>query len=110
MGAESSGTVILQSKDFKDPPVIDPKFLSHPFDRRVVIETIRDALDFLDQPFLVQNRERLAEGPKGLSDDEILVSSSEVVSSLTVSRSRIRLTNPMNARTSRKRLGSVCGT
>ena len=74
MGAETSGTVTLQSTNPKDPPLIDPKFLSHPFDRRVAIESIRDALDFLDQPFLLQDRERLAFGPKGLSDDEILVS------------------------------------
>lgn len=75
MGAESSGTVTLQSTDPKDPPIIDPQFLSHPFDRRVAIECVRDALDFLDQPFLAQDRERLVHGPKGLSDDEILVSS-----------------------------------
>ena len=74
MGAQSSGTVTLQSKDPKDLALIDPKFLSHPFDRRVAIESIRDTIEFLDQPFLAQNRERLAEGPKGLSDDEILVS------------------------------------
>ena len=75
MGAQSSGTVTLRSKDPKDPPLVDPRFLSHPFDRRVAIECVRDALDFLDQPFLAQNRERLAKGPKGLSDDEILVRS-----------------------------------
>ena len=63
MGAESSGTVTLQSTDPKDPPLIDPNFLSHPFDRRVVIECLRDALDFLDQPFLAKDRERLAFGP-----------------------------------------------
>ena len=73
MGAQSSGTVTLRSKDPKDPPLIDPKFLSHPFDRHVAIECLRDTLDFLDQPFLADNRERLATGPKGLSDEEILV-------------------------------------
>lgn len=73
MGAQSSGTVTLRSKDPKDPPLIDPKFLSHPFDRHVAIECIRDALDFLNQPFLAENTERLATGPKGLGDEEILV-------------------------------------
>ena len=49
MGAQSSGTISLHSTDPSEPPIIDPKFLSHRFDRRVAIECTRDALDFLDQ-------------------------------------------------------------
>lgn len=74
MGFLSSGTVSLRSNHPNDDPVIDPRFLSHPFDRRLVVECMRDALDFLDQPFLAKDRERLVDGPGGMGDEAILVS------------------------------------
>ena len=73
MGAQSSGNVKLCSTDPREPPLVDPNFLSHPFDRRVAIECMRDALDFLDQPCLAQSCERIAVGPQGRSDEEIMV-------------------------------------
>ena len=74
MGFQSSGTVSLQSNIAQDKPLIDPKFLSHPFDRRLVIECMREAFKFLDQASLSKDRLRLVNEPKGLSDEEILVS------------------------------------
>lgn len=73
MGGQAAGEVKLRSKDPKDPPLINPNFLSHPYDRRVAIEAIRGALDFLDLPGLAKDRVRLATGPTGRSDEEILV-------------------------------------
>ena len=74
MNPQSSGEVILHSADPKDPPIVDPKFLSHPFDRRVAVESLRNALDFLDVPYLAEHRERIASGPVDRSEEEILVS------------------------------------
>ena len=73
MNLRSSGTVTLHSPNPSEPALLDPKFLSHPFDRRIAIEAVREGLDFLDQPVLANDRERIAAGPRGTSDEEILV-------------------------------------
>ena len=73
MGSQAAGEVKLRSGNPKDPPLLDPKFLSHPFDRRVAIEGVREALEFLDLPELAKDQVRLASGPTGRSDEEILV-------------------------------------
>ena len=75
MGGQASGEVKLRSRDPKDPPLVDPKFLSHPYDRRVAVESVREALEFLDLPGLAKDQVRLAAGPTGRGDEEILVNS-----------------------------------
>lgn len=75
MGGQAAGEVKLRSGDPKDPPLVDPKFLSQPFDRCVAIESMREALEFLDLPGLAEDQIRLATGPTGRSDKEILVNS-----------------------------------
>ena len=67
------GSVTLKSADPKDPPVIDPRFLAEPFDRRVAIEAVRETLKFLDTPQLAKDQVRLAAGPENQSDEAILV-------------------------------------
>lgn len=47
---QSHGTVTLASSNPLDHPVIDPNFLSHPFDRRVMIDGIRQTLRLLQAP------------------------------------------------------------
>lgn len=70
---ETGGEMTLQSSNPTDPPLINPKFLSHPFDRYLAIQSVRETLDFLQTPLLAREQERLAAGPKGREDDEILV-------------------------------------
>ena len=48
MNPLSVGSVTLRSANPADPPLIDPKAFDHPFDRRVAIESMREALTFLD--------------------------------------------------------------
>ena len=75
----------LSSPDPKDPPVIDPKFLAEPFDRRVAIEAVRETLALLDSPEVAKHQVRLAVGPKDRSDEGILVRCySSIQSSLTI--------------------------
>ncbi|KAK6087260.1 putative aldehyde dehydrogenase [Seiridium cupressi] len=50
MNPQSRGTVTLRSKNPKDAPVIDPKFLTHPFDRRTAVESFRELLKFFQAP------------------------------------------------------------
>ena len=67
------GSVSLKSADPKDPPVIDPKFLAEPYDRRVAIEAVRETLKLIDSPQMVKGQVRLATGPEDRTDKAILV-------------------------------------
>ena len=73
MGAQGTGSVSLRSPNPKDPLLIDPQFLTHPFDRRVAIESVREVLKLLNLEALAKDRIRLATGPRGDSDEDILV-------------------------------------
>ncbi|KAF2103564.1 alcohol oxidase [Rhizodiscina lignyota] len=67
---QSRGTVTLQSTDLTEKPIIDPQFLTHPFDRRVMIEGIRELRKLLKAPVYAQDTLRFY-GPEGDSDEEI---------------------------------------
>ena len=67
------GSVSLKSADPKDPPVIDPKFLVEPYDRRVAIEAVRETLKLIDSPHMAKGQVRLATGPENRTDEAILV-------------------------------------
>ncbi|KAI4114978.1 MAG: hypothetical protein LQ345_004335 [Seirophora villosa] len=71
-GTESGGEITLQSADPNDPPLINPDFLSHPFDRHIAIHAVRETLGFVHTPSLAKDQIRLAAGPKGDGDDDIL--------------------------------------
>ena len=73
MNTQSTGTVTLASAHHSAAPSIDPKFLSHPFDCRLAIESVRGALEFLDLKCLKKDEVRLAAGPAERGDQEILV-------------------------------------
>ena len=68
-----TGEVRLRSSDPKDHPIIDPKYLSGPFERRAAIEAVRQTLAMLNTPPLSSNRIRYTTAPKGDTDEEILV-------------------------------------
>lgn len=70
----SAGTVEPKSGDFKEPPVIDPKFLSHPFDHRVAVESVRQTIELLQQPNIAKDEVRLAVGPQSTSEEDIMFS------------------------------------
>ena len=72
-GTEDGGKVSLRSTDPKDHPLIDPNFLSSPFDRRLAIEAVRETVELLDTPLVAEGRIRWAAGPSGMGDEEILV-------------------------------------
>lgn len=74
MGTQSLGQVTLRSKDPKQPALFNPRFLSHPYDRRVAIEAVREALAFLDSPTLAEHQDYIIDGPEDGSDEELLVS------------------------------------
>jgi choline dehydrogenase-like flavoprotein len=69
---QSIGEVTLQSADPKVPLLFDPKFLSHQFDRRVAVESIRDILRVAATPAFQKDTIKMLYGPKSDSEEDIL--------------------------------------
>ena len=68
-----AGEIKLSSSNPSDLPLINPKYLSHPFDKRLAIESVRETMEFLKRPLMAENSLRFAAGPDGMTDEEILV-------------------------------------
>jgi choline dehydrogenase-like flavoprotein len=71
---QSEGEVTLNSADPADAPVSDPKLLSHPYDKRVMIETMKSMMDYLEAPVFKKNTVKMIGCPKSRSDEDIWVS------------------------------------
>lgn len=74
MNPQSRGTVTLNSSNPSDPPRIDPAFLSHPFDRKVISEAMREMVRYLQAPVFKDRTIRYLAWPESDTDDAILVS------------------------------------
>lgn len=74
MNPQSRGTVTLRSADPEAAPLIDPRFLTHPFDRRTAIEAFRELLRYLEAPVWKQKTVRRLAWPRDDTDEEIWVS------------------------------------
>ena len=70
--AQARGEVTLQSSDPDAPLKFDPKFLGTPFDRRVAIESLRDAFRFAKSEGYTQDNVAMLAGPQGDSDEDLL--------------------------------------
>lgn len=70
MNGQSRGSVSLSSADPTGPAINDVNYLSHPYDRRVMIEGLRAVTKFSEVPSIAAITERRLEGPPGDSDDE----------------------------------------
>ena len=76
MCPQSTGTISLQSANPHDHPIIDPKFLTHPFDQKVAIEALREMLQFFTTPTLKNKTLKRTGWPVDMSDAGLLVGSS----------------------------------
>ncbi|MCJ1230773.1 hypothetical protein MMC12_007447 [Toensbergia leucococca] len=72
MNPQSTGSLSLQSANPHDTLLIDPQFLSHPFDRRAAIEAIRHTMELIALPLVSKDTIKLVGGPKSSSDEDIL--------------------------------------
>jgi len=52
--ARSRGTVRLRSRDFRDKPMVDPRYFTDPHDMRVMIAGIRKAREIVAQPAMAE--------------------------------------------------------
>lgn len=59
----SRGTVLIRSKNPRDSLIVNPNFMSHPFDRRIAIETVRTALKTARADVYRGIIERMVHGP-----------------------------------------------
>jgi choline dehydrogenase len=70
---KSRGEIRLQSSDPSAPAVIDPKYLSHPDDEKVMIEGVRKARKILAAKVFDKHGAReIGPGPEAQSDEQIL--------------------------------------
>jgi choline dehydrogenase-like flavoprotein len=69
--AQSHGTVTLKSTNPNDAPIIDPKFATHPFDRKVLIDGIRQTTRLLRAPVYAKNTIEVL-GPDPEAADEAI--------------------------------------
>lgn len=70
MNPQSRGTINLQSSDPSKLPLINPNFLTHPFDRRVMIDGIREVMR-IQSAHIFASRTLKKLGPANDSDEAI---------------------------------------
>lgn len=73
LNAQSSGRVTISSTDPNDDPVVDPNYLSHPYDQRVAIEGLRALVAFSKMSAFETQAEKRVEGPDGDDDESLLL-------------------------------------
>ena len=79
--SQSYGEVTLQSGDPSKPMRFDPRFLASPFDRRLAIDSLRDAFRISQHEGYVKNNTSTIVGPVGESDEQLLEYWKENISS-----------------------------
>lgn len=75
--SQSRGSVQLQSSDPDDPPLIDPNYLGNEYDVLVLIEAVRDALNYMETPTMKRYRKHAIHAPQSADDKVILVGLSD---------------------------------
>ncbi|KAJ5758688.1 hypothetical protein N7520_005844 [Penicillium odoratum] len=70
--AQTRGEVTLQSSDPDAPLHFNPKFLAHPFDRRLAIEALRDSFRVAKHESYTKDNVAELAMPKGESDEDLL--------------------------------------
>lgn len=78
MNPQSRGSVTLQSSDPSAAPLIDPNFMSHAYDRRSMIEGMREIRRLLSAPVYSGDTVEFR-GPKDDSEEAIWVSTCSFV-------------------------------
>lgn len=72
MNTQSTGSATLQSSDPKVPLLFDPRYLTHPFDRRLAVETTRQLLKTLNHRAYSKDTVSTISAPKSESEQDIL--------------------------------------
>lgn len=91
MNPQSRGEVTLTSKDPSADPIIDPGYLSHPYDRQTIIDGVREALAYVRSTSLWNYVRREALVPRTDSDEDILAFCQETMNSVFHGTSTVRM-------------------
>jgi choline dehydrogenase-like flavoprotein len=73
MNPQSRGSINLQSSDPEMPPMIDFAFMSHPYDRRILIEGVRHAMQFVKTRAISKYWKSSINVPKSEQEQDIWV-------------------------------------
>ena len=73
MNPQSRGAVTLRSSNPDDPPLIDFAYLSHSYDKRVIVAAVRQLLQYINQSPLAEELKEITFGPKTEDEEDILV-------------------------------------
>ncbi|KKZ68208.1 hypothetical protein EMCG_06099 [[Emmonsia] crescens] len=71
MNMQSKGEVTLKSANATDNPVINPNYMSHPYDRRMMTLAIRETMRFSQSDAIKQGFKEHVMAPKSQSDEDI---------------------------------------
>lgn len=74
MNPQSRGSVKLQSSNPADPPLFDMAYMTHPYDRHILIEGVRRAMQFVKTNALSPFWKSTIIAPKSEQDEDIWVS------------------------------------
>lgn len=95
--SQVNGEAVLQSSDPNTPLKFDPKFLSHPFDRRAAIESLRDSLRIAQYDGYTKDNVQQLAGPKSDSDEDLLEYWRENISSSWHMTGTVKMGKPGDA-------------
>ncbi|KAF2010118.1 GMC oxidoreductase [Aaosphaeria arxii CBS 175.79] len=72
MNAQSEGSITLSSSNPDDKPVIDFAYLTHPYDKRIMRESVRQSwIKLFENPAIKPLIKRRLYGPETLSDEDV---------------------------------------
>lgn len=72
MNPQSRGTVTLRSSDPRDDALFDPKLMTHPYDKRVLITAGQKMMNWMKSPAIAETIERPLNMPDSDSAEDVL--------------------------------------
>jgi choline dehydrogenase-like flavoprotein len=73
MNPQSTGSITLRSKNPLDQPIIDPGYLTHPYDMHAMVAAVRADRKLMKTKIMSQHYKGLIMAPKSDSDEDVIV-------------------------------------
>ena len=74
---QSRGSLTLASKNPRDLPLVDPAYLTHPYDVRVAVETVKEVIKLANTPTFSSIIKSVLYAPRSPADDTKLASADD---------------------------------
>lgn len=72
MNPQSRGTVTLKSSDPREDALFDPRLMTHPYDRRVLVTAGKRIMEFMESPAIAETVEKPLNMPESDSEEHVL--------------------------------------